>query len=128
MVALCACVALFLMIEFIGSVLVLPAAAIDQASFRWSNAWEAAENNKLAILFLAMISTVPLALPSIGLLAVEPRLVLLPGGSLVAEVVRWMIAVAQSILNAAWISLVFSGLVDGNSDFAVISTDGSGDT
>ena len=125
---LCACVALFLLIEFIGSVLVLPAAAVNKAGFRWSAAWEAAERNKLAILSVWVICWLPLALPSAALVVIEPRLASWPGGSLAAEVARWIIAVAESVLTAAWISLVFSGLVDGNPDFAVTSTDGGGDT
>lgn len=125
---LCACVVLFLLIECIGSVLVLPAAAVNKAGFRWSAAWEAAERNKLAILFVWMVCELPLALPSAALTAIDPWLASWPGGSLAAEVARWIIAVAQSILAAAWISLVFSGLVDGNPDFAVASTDGGGDT
>jgi hypothetical protein len=124
----CACVMLYLMIEFIGSVLVLPAAAIDEASFRWSGAWQAAENNRLAILLVGVICGIPLALPSIALMAIDPWLALQPSGSLVAEVVRWMIDVAAWVIDAAWISLVFSGLVDGSPDFALPSTDGGGDT
>jgi hypothetical protein len=125
---LCACVALFVLIEFIGSLLVLPAAAVNEASFRWSDAWRAAERNKLAILSVSVICWLPLALPSAALIVIEPRLASWPGGSLAAEVARWIMAVVESVLTAAWISLVFNGLVDGNPDFAVTSTDGGGDT
>jgi hypothetical protein len=124
---LCACVALVLLTELIGCVLVLPAAAVSEAGFRWSDAWKAAERNKLAILSVWVICGLPLALPSVALIAIEPRLAAWPGGSFAAEVARWIMTVAQSILTAAWISLVFSGLVDGNPDFAVTSTDGGGD-
>lgn len=124
---LCACVALFLLIECIGSVLVLPAAAVNKAGFRWSAAWEAAERNKLAILLVWMVCELPLALPSAALTAIDPWLASQAGGSFVAEVVRWIMAVAQSVLGAAWISLIFSGLVQGNPDFAATSTVLGGD-
>jgi hypothetical protein len=124
---LCACVALVLLTELIGCVLVLPAAAVNEAGFRWSDAWKAAERNKLAILSVCVICGLPLALPSAALIAIKPWLASWPGASFAAEVVRWIMTVAQSILTAAWISLVFSGLVDGNPDFAVTSTDGDGD-
>lgn len=122
---LCACLALFLLIEFIGSLLVLPAAAVNQPGFRWSDAWEAAEGNRLAIWFVGVICALPLALPSIALTAIDPWLAR-PGASFVAEVAQWMLNVAQSILNAGWISLVFSGLVDGNPDFADMSSESGG--
>jgi hypothetical protein len=104
------------------------AAAVNEAGFRWSDAWKAAERNKLAILSVCVICWLPLALPSRALIVIEPRLASWPGGSLAVEVARWIMAVAQSILAAAWLSLVFGGLVDGNSDFAITSDDGGGDT
>jgi hypothetical protein len=125
---LCACVAVFLVVEFVGCLLVFPAAAINRAGFRWSDSWEVAEGNKFAILLVAVICAMPLALPALALVAVEPWLAARPVASLAAEVARWMIHVAQLTLDAAWLSLVFSGLVDGNPEFSATSTTDQGNT
>jgi hypothetical protein len=101
--------------EFLGSTLALPAAAVGRSHFRVRDAWAMSEGNKIAIFVIFLASSAGLIVLSLIITTVSSILVGLPFGRPIG---RWIVHVVAALMNAAWISAVFAGLVDGNSDFA----------